>query len=61
MNRTALTIFAVVLALAIVAAFMTTIHGVDTRVASNEAVPGITGLSQSHIPLDTGPGRAVQK
>ena len=60
MNRTALTVFAIVLALAIVAAFMTTIHDVDTRVANNEVPPGVTGLSQPHAPLDRAPGRAVQ-
>jgi hypothetical protein len=60
-HRTALAIFAVVLALAIVAAFMTTIHGVDTtRVANNEVPPGVTGSSKPHAPLDTAPGRAVK-
>ena len=35
-HRTALTIFAVVLAVVIAVAFATTLHGVDTRVANNE-------------------------
>jgi hypothetical protein len=58
-HRTALTIFAVVLAVVIAVAFATTLHGVDTRVANNE-VPGITGLSQPHAPLDSAPGRAIK-
>jgi hypothetical protein len=61
MNRTAVSIFAVVLAVVIVVAFATTIHGVDmTRVASSEVPPGVSGLSQPHPPIDRSPGRAVQ-
>jgi hypothetical protein len=59
-RRTAVFIFAVVLAVVIAAAFVTTLHGVDTRVAHNESPPGVTGLSQPHAPLDIAPGRAVQ-
>jgi energy-converting hydrogenase Eha subunit F len=60
MNPTAVSIFAVVLAIVIVVAFATTIHGVDTtRVTSNDVPPGVTGLSQPHAPLDRAPGRAV--
>jgi hypothetical protein len=59
-HRTALTIFAVVLAVVIVVAFATTLHDVDTRIANNEAPPGIAGLSQPHAPLDSAPGRAVR-
>jgi FlaG/FlaF family flagellin (archaellin) len=61
MNRTAVSIFAVVLAVAIVVAFATTIHGVDmTQVAKNEMPPGVSGLSQPHPPIDRSSGRAVQ-
>jgi hypothetical protein len=60
-RRTAVFIFAVVLAVVIAAAFITTLHGVDTtRVANNESPRGVTGLSQPHAPLDSAPGRAVQ-
>ena len=59
-QRTAVAIFAVVLAVVIIVAFVTTLHGVDTRVANNETPPGVTGLSQPHPPLDSAPGRAVQ-
>ncbi len=60
-HRTALLIFAVVLVVEITAAFVTTLHGVDTtRVATSEIPPGVTGLSQPHAPLDRAPGRAVQ-
>jgi hypothetical protein len=61
-HRTALSIFAVVLAVVIAVAFATTIRGVDTtRVANNDSPPGVTGLSQPHEPLDSAPGRALQK
>lgn len=60
MNRTAVSIFAVVLAVVVVIAFATTIHGVNTtQVASSEVPPGVSGLSQPHAPLDRAPGRAV--
>jgi hypothetical protein len=59
-HRTAVTIFAVVLAVVIIVAFVTTLHGVDTRVANNETPPGVAGLSQPHAPLDRAPSRAVQ-
>jgi FlaG/FlaF family flagellin (archaellin) len=59
-HSTAVSIFAVVLAVVIVVAFATTIHGVaTTRVANNETPPGVSGLSQPHAPLDRAPGRAV--
>jgi hypothetical protein len=61
-HRTVIVIFAVVLAVVITAAFITTLHGVDTtRVANNDVSPGTTGLSQPHAPLDRAPGKAVQK
>jgi hypothetical protein len=50
-----------VLVVVILAALVTTLHGVDTtRVANNDTPPGVTGLSQPHAPLDRAPGRAVQ-
>jgi hypothetical protein len=61
-HRTAIFIFAVVLAVVIAVAFVTTLHGVDTtRLANNEPPPGVSGLSQPHAQLDVAPGRAVQK
>jgi hypothetical protein len=60
-HRAAIIIFAIVLAVVVAAAFVTTLHGVDTtRVATNDVPPGVTGLSQPHAPLDRAPGRAVQ-
>jgi energy-converting hydrogenase Eha subunit F len=60
-HRTAVAIFAVVLAVVLIAALVTTLRGVDTmRVANNEIPPVVTGLSQPHAPLDRAPGRAVQ-
>jgi hypothetical protein len=37
---------------AILLALVTTIHGIDTRLASNDAPPGTTGLARPHPPLD---------
>jgi hypothetical protein len=48
--------FAVAFALVVVAAFVTTIRGVDTSVASNDVAPGTTGLARPHAPLDRAPG-----
>jgi hypothetical protein len=60
MNPTAVSIFAIVLAVVIVVAFATTIRGVDTtRIANNDIPPGVSGLSQPHPQLDRAPGRAV--
>jgi hypothetical protein len=60
-HRTAVATFAVVLAIVLIAALVTTLRGVDTaRVANNEIPPGVTGLSQPHAPLDRAPGKAVQ-
>jgi hypothetical protein len=60
-HRTAVAVFAIVLVVVILAALVTTLHGVDTtRVANNDTPPGVTGLSQPHAPLDRAPGRAVQ-
>jgi hypothetical protein len=59
-HRASVAIFAVVLAVVIIVAFITTIHDVDTRVAGNEVPPGTIGLSQPHPPLDRSPGAEVR-
>jgi hypothetical protein len=60
-HRTAIATFAIVLAVVMIAAVVTTLHGVDTtRVAKNEIPAGVSGLSQPHAPLDSAPGKAVQ-
>jgi hypothetical protein len=56
----AMTIFTAVLTVVMMAAFITTIEGVDTRQASNVAQPGTTGLAHPHPPLDKAPGEAVR-
>jgi hypothetical protein len=58
-HRTAVAIFAVVLAVAIVVAFVATTHDVDMRVANSETPPGTVGLAQPHPPLDSSPGTAI--
>jgi len=50
-HRTALVIFVTDLAIAVLAAFLTTLHNVDTRSASFEAPPGTIGLARPHPPL----------
>jgi hypothetical protein len=55
-----LAIFAAVLGVAIIAAFATTIHRVDTRQTSSDLPPGTTGLARPHPPLDRGPGEPVK-
>ena len=59
-NRTAVTIFAVALIVALIAAFVTTFRGVETPRASNEAQPGTIGLARPHAPLDKAPGQPVR-
>jgi hypothetical protein len=54
-----LAIFGAVVAIAVIAAFATTMHRVDTRQSSNEVPPGTTGLARPHPPLDSGPGEPV--
>jgi hypothetical protein len=51
-------IFAVILAVAIIAAFITTIE--DTRRANNATQPGTIGLAKPHPPLDRAPGEALR-
>jgi hypothetical protein len=59
-TRTAITIFAAALTLALIAAFVTTVEHVDTRHANNEAQPGTIGLAKPHAPLDRAPGEPVR-
>jgi hypothetical protein len=58
--RIAMTIFTAVLTVVMMAAFITTIEGVDTRQAGNVAQPGTTGLAHPHPPLDKAPGEALR-
>jgi hypothetical protein len=55
-----LEIFAIIVAIAIIAAFAATIHRVDTRPASSDLPPGTIGLARPHPPLDRGPGEPVK-
>jgi len=52
--------FAVILAVAIIAAFITTLEGVDTTHSSNVTQPGTIGLAKPHPPLDRAPGEPVR-
>ncbi|MDE5444146.1 hypothetical protein GWG65_22365 [Bradyrhizobium sp. CSA207] len=56
---TAITLFAVAVMIAILAAFVTTIERIETRTASNETPPGTTDLAKPRPPLDRAPGRPV--
>jgi hypothetical protein len=56
----ALAIFAIILAAAMIVAAITTLEGVETRHASNVALPGTIGLAKPHQPLDRAPGEAVR-
>jgi hypothetical protein len=47
-HRTALGLFAVALAIAILVASVTTLERVNTRQAANDAPPGTTGLARPH-------------
>ena len=58
--RTAVTTLAVVLTLALIAAFVTTLEHVDIRLANEEAQPGTIGLAKPHAPLDRAPGEPVR-
>jgi hypothetical protein len=58
-HRTALVLFAVALAIAILVASVTTLENVNTRKASNDAVPGTTGLAKPHPRLDRAPGEPI--
>jgi hypothetical protein len=58
--HTALALFAAAVIVAIVAAFVTTLERVDTRLVANNQTPsGTTGLAKPHPPLDRSPGQPV--
>jgi hypothetical protein len=57
---TTLEIFAIIVAVAIIAAFAAAIHRVDTRQISSDLPPGTIGLAHPHPPLDKAPGEAVK-
>jgi hypothetical protein len=59
-HRTAVTIFAVALTFALIAAFIATLEHVDIRLANDEAQPGTIGLAKPHAPLDRAPGEPVR-
>ena len=52
-------VFEVILAVAIIAAFITTLEGVDTRHAGNVTQPGTIGLAKPHPPLDSARERSA--
>ena len=56
-HRTAVTTFAVAVTLA---AFVTTLEHVHTRLANDEAQPGTIGLAKPHAPLDRAAGEPVR-
>jgi hypothetical protein len=60
-HRTAVVLFALALATAIVVASAITIESVNTRTASNDAPPYTTGLARPHQPLDRAAGEPLQK
>jgi hypothetical protein len=49
-HRTAVTIFAVVLTVALIAAFIATLEHVNIRLANDEAQPGTIVLAKPHAP-----------
>ena len=51
--------FAIAVAIATIAALVTTFERVDTRTASNDTPAGTTGLAKPHAPLDRAPGQPV--
>ena len=58
-HRTALILFAVAVAIAILAAAVTTFERIETRTANNETPPGTMGLAKPRPPLDRAPGQPV--
>lgn len=60
-HLTALVLFAVALAIAIVVASVTTLERINMRQAANDAPPGTTGLARPHPPIDRAPGEPIQK
>ena len=58
-HRTALILFAVAVAIAILAAAVTTFERIETRTANNETPPGTMGLAKPRPPPDRAPGQPV--
>jgi hypothetical protein len=58
-HHTAVQLFAVAVAIAILAAFVTTLERVDTGMANNQTPPGTTGLAKPRPPLDRAPGQPI--
>jgi hypothetical protein len=59
-HRTAATLFAAAVLIAMIAAFITTVEQVDTRHANYQVTPGTIGLAKPHPPLDRAPGEAIR-
>jgi len=60
-HRTALALFAVALAIAIVVASVITLERVNTQRVSYDAPPGTTGLARPHQQLDRAPGQPISQ
>jgi hypothetical protein len=60
-HRTAVVLFGIALAIAILVASVTTLENLSTRKASNDAPPGTTGLAKPRAPLDRAPGEPIVK
>jgi hypothetical protein len=58
-HRTAVILFGIALAIVIALASLTTLDRTDTRIASNGAPAGTTGLARPHQPLDRAPGESI--
>jgi hypothetical protein len=58
-DRTAVILFGIALAVVIALASVTTLDRRDTRIASNGAPAGTTGLARPHQQLDRAPGEAI--
>jgi hypothetical protein len=58
-HRTAVSFFAVAVAIAILAAFLTTLEWGDTRTANKQTPPGTTGLAKPRPPLGRAPGQPI--
>lgn len=58
-HRNAVVLFAILMTVVMLAAFVTTLERVGTRTASNETPPGATGLARPHPTLDSASGQPV--
>jgi len=58
-HRTAVVLFGIAFAVVIALASVTTLDRRDTRIASNGAPVGTTGLARPHQPLDRAPGESI--